>query len=201
MKFLIILSMLVGNLFSFDVEKIRKIAKKNISTINLNKTLDKNLYAKEKDMKKEVSELNKENITFYLFTSSSVSIDYLNSFIEDASSLSEEFNVNIQLVYQGITSKAHEEEIINLVKHFKAKENSMKYLRVINRMIDPYIFKKHNINKVPVMGLAKTTGNQYPSKNTLEYIARGKIKILNFLELIKEEDTDYEIYYNFIANY
>ena len=121
----------------------------------------------------------------YFFTSESVPLYILKKFINEGNKLTAKYNVDLVVVYQGITSKKHEFELMEFFKNMKRENINFSNL---TRVIDPNIFKKLSLKKVPNIAYGMHYGNSYPSRAKLNYIINGSVSLVDFFELIIEKE-------------
>jgi len=135
--------------------------------------------------------------TVMMLISNSVPKSSIKNFIVDASILNYYFNTHVSIVLQGITNRDFEDKIQDIKKELSKYEFSKLFIKNINRYYDPFIFKKLNIKKVPILLLGNcNNGNCYPSDVDIRFMLSGDKSINYFFKIISKKDENYENYYN-----
>lgn len=197
MKIVLINIFLVLGLFANDLD-FKSLEKSNILTNQIKHTFPQ-IASSLENIQSDAVNTNSTDAIYY-FISSSVPIESIKTFIQQASILNFNFGTKVLLVFQGFTDLSFEQKLVELREELQSYQSEQIFLKNFTRVIDPNIFIDLNITKVPVLGYGKYKNDPYPSDANFKYIVRGDIKVEEFISLISAKDVYYEAYLHSIVN-
>ena len=198
MKIVLINIFLVLGLYANDLD-FKSLEKSNILTNQIKYTFPK-VASNLENILTEVDNSSCSTDAIYYFISSSVPIQSIKTFIQQASILNFNFGTKVLLVFQGFTDLSFEQKLVELREELQTYQAEHIFLKNFTRVIDPNIFTDLNITKVPILGYGKYQNDPYPSDANIKYIVRGDIKVEEFISLISTKEVYYEAYLHSIVN-
>lgn len=200
-RYIISIALLTATLFASNKIDIKDIqnGQKIVNNIIIKEFLNKNpKFAKvvqeavfySKNLKKQ------KGTVLCILVSNSIPERILLRYILNGSILNYYFNTKIIFVSQGFWKKAYIKKWISLRKSINQYTFKKVFDKNMENMIDPYIFTRLKIKKVPVLLFGTyTKDDYYPSDAHLMFMAKGAITINKFFKLIKNKDSKYAKYY------
>lgn len=189
----ILLSLL--STLSLEAQKFNKQA-----MLQLLKNQDQALFQRAIGVQNSINKLNSQSgDVIYCLVSGSVNKEYLKRVVLEAGILNANFNTKLLFVIQGLFS----EEMIQNYNELSKEIGEYKYANVFHNnmelIVSPKLFKKLNVNKVPVLLYGTYNGAVAISNTDMKYVARGDITLGEFFKLISTKEPSFESYTNTIS--
>ena len=146
------------------------------------------------------TELCSSHDVVYMFTSNSVSKKAMRDFVLEASLLNYYYGTKVKLVVQGFYTENFTKKLLEIKKELKEYKSGDFFVKNLDLVIDPMVFKELNIKQVPVIAYGTHKGDAYPDQADILFLSRGDTTLLHLFELVKEKDKIYEVYFNILTN-
>lgn len=173
----------------------------NNTQVDLLKKTNPQAYKKVQEieqLKKQILSQNGGDIVYCLI-SGSVDVDYMKKVVFEISSLTPNTNTKLVFVAQGFFSDELMKKYNLLQKELLDYDYKELFQSNTKMIVDPSLFKKYHIRKVPVLMYGTYDKSTYSSDSKIKYIARGDLSPARFFHLISTKDSNFEKYTNIIS--
>lgn len=169
--------------------------------VKLLKNTDPLAYKKVEEIeniKKQILSLKGGDIVYCLI-SGSVDVDYMKKVVFEVSSLTPNTNTKLVFVAQGFFSDELMKKYNLLQKDLSNYTYKELFQSNTKLIVDPSLFKKYHIKKVPALMYGTYSKSEYSSDSNIQYMAKGNITPARFFYLISTKDSSFEKYTNIIS--